>query len=133
MGSVEDEAFVRVQFPSGEATIALTWNGTERRNAIRLQGTEGSIDIADDTLDIHRRLPRSQSATAFEHSREVTKFPLALSSGSHHADWFTAMLPEVVSCFREPSRSRPLVDEAAECLSIIQQAYKNSLSSLSLV
>ena len=40
-GGVDDEASVTIEFPDGEATIALTWNGDERRNTIRLSGARG--------------------------------------------------------------------------------------------
>jgi len=116
LGPVEDEADVTIDFPSGRATIALTWNGTARRNAVRLEGTAGEIVVADDTLSVHGVAP------------EMVTFPSALSAGSHHADWFAAMLPDVVACFRDPGRSRPLVDEAATCLAIIQEAYGRDAS-----
>ena len=61
-------------------------------------------------------------------SVSMTKFPSALSAGSHHDDWFTAMLPSVVACFRRPELARPLFEEAAECLAIIQQAYRRNHS-----
>ncbi len=115
-GGVEDEASVTIEFPSGVAAIALTWNGAERRNAIRLRGTAGDIVIDDDTLRIGGAHPRS------------TTFARPLSAGSHHPDWFAAMLPHVIQCFDRPELSRPLVDEAAECLSLIQLAYRGSRS-----
>ena len=109
---VEDEAAVTIDFPSGEAAIALTWNGSVRRNAMRLQGSRGEIVLADDTLRV------------LGDARASTTFASALSAGSHHADWFAAMLPDVVRCFREPALSRPLFEEAADCLSIIAEAYR---------
>ena len=47
----------------------------------------------------------------------------ALSAGSSHADWFAAMLPDVLAAFAEPARSRPMLDEAAQTLAIIEEAY----------
>lgn len=111
-GGVEDEARVSIEFPGGEAVITLTWNGDTRANTMRLEGDRGEILLADDTL--HVRGDPGESAT----------FP-ALSAGSHHDDWFAAMLPDVVACFRNPLLGRPLFEEAAECLSIIQQAYRS--------
>jgi predicted dehydrogenase len=115
-GGVDDEASVTLEFPGGEATIALTWNGDERRNTIRLSGDRGTIVIADDTLHIRGT------------SDESVRFARALSAGSHHDDWFAAMLPGVVSAFRNPALAGPAFEEAAECLSIIQQAYRYDLS-----
>jgi predicted dehydrogenase len=115
-GQVEDEAVVTIEFPGGDAVINLSWNGTVRRNAMRLVGTRGDISIDDDTLVI--RNGRS----------DTVKFASALSTGSHHAEWFAAMLPAVLACFRHPELSRPLFDEARECLAIIQQAYRGDHS-----
>ena len=115
-GGVEEEAAVTIEFPQGKAVIDLSWNGAVRENIIRLMGTAGEIVVADNTLEV-----RGSTVT-------VTPYPSALSEGSHHADWFTAMLPDVVRCFRDPALARPLFDEAAECLSIIQQAYRTDHS-----
>ena len=58
-----------------------------------------------------------------------TSFPERLSGGSHHPDWYAAMLPDVVRCFEEPACARPLFDEAAETLSIISEGYAAAVAS----
>lgn len=115
-GGVDDEAAVTIEFPNGEASIALTWNSAVRRNTIRLAGDRGTMVIADDTLHIRGT-----------HDHAVT-FARALSAGSHHDDWLGAMLPGVLAAFRDPALAGPAFEEAAECLSIIQQAYRSDLS-----
>jgi predicted dehydrogenase len=110
----EEEAALGIRFDAGEALIALTWNGEERRNTIRLEGTDGEIMIDDDTLRVSGR----QTAT--------TVFPEALSAGSHHAAWFREMLPGVVACFRQPELAAPRFHEAVECFTIIDHAYRRT-------
>jgi predicted dehydrogenase len=117
LDGVEDEAALTIHFPSGDAEIALTWRGTSRRNAATLTGDAGTIVADDDTLYVRGADPR------------VEKMATALSAGSHHADWFTAMLPDVVACFRDPARSRPQLQEAALCVSLIEQAYAGAAAS----
>jgi predicted dehydrogenase len=112
-GGVEDEAEVMLTFPEGTASIHLTWNGEVRRNRIRLIGDQGEIFIDDDTLTMSGERPPVW-----------LKMPRALSAGSHHDDWFSAMLPGVLEAFHHPEQSRAALDEAAECLAIIQQAYE---------
>ncbi len=109
-GGVEREAAVDLDVAKGTASIFLTWSGAARRNTVRLRGSHGEIAVEDDKLIVHGR----------ESSLET--FP-ALSAGSHHADWFQAMLPDVVTCFQHRERSRPLFEEAVECLSLITRAY----------
>lgn len=106
--SVEDEALMVVGFASGQAEISLTWNGRVRRNAMHLVGDAGEIAVDDDVLTVNGT---------------VTRFPAALSSGSHHADWFGAMLPDVAAAFRDRARATAGFEEAAACLGVIRSAY----------
>ena len=105
---VEDEANLTLGFPSGRAKIFLTWKADVRRNTMRLIGERGKIAIDDDMLKI---------------GDESIRFESALSAGSHHADWFAAMLPDVMASFRAPETARTSFDEAALCLSVIRRAY----------
>lgn len=107
--AVENEAALTLVFPSGRAKIFLTWKAGVRRNTMRLIGERGEIAIDDDTLKA---------------GSETIRFESALSAGSHHADWFAAMLPDVVAKFRSPETARESFDEAALCLSVIRRAYQ---------
>ena len=107
---VEDEALLILIFPSsGQAKISLTWRADVRRNTIRLVGERGEIAIDDDTLNV---------------GGESIRFESALSAGSHHADWFAAMLPDVIESFHRPEAALESFDEAALCLSVIRRAYQ---------
>jgi predicted dehydrogenase len=106
---IEDEATLTLKFPKGRATIFLTWRADRRRNTMRLIGEHGEITIDDDKLRI---------------GNEQMRFESALSAGSHHADWFEAMLPDVMASFRSPERARAGFEEAALCLSVIRSAYE---------
>ncbi len=108
-GGIEDEATLTLHFPNGRAKIFLTWRADRRQNTIRLSGDHGTIAIDDDTLRI---------------GDEEIRFESALSAGSHHADWFAAMLPDVIAKFRSPETSRESFEEAALCLSVIRCAYE---------
>jgi predicted dehydrogenase len=106
---VEDEAELTLVFPSGHAKIFLTWRADVRRNTMRLIGDRGQIAIDDDTL---------------RNGSESIRFESGLSAGSHHADWFAAMLPDVIAGFRQPQIALESFDEAALCLSMIRLAYR---------
>jgi predicted dehydrogenase len=105
----EDEATLTLFFPSGQAKIFVTWRADTRRNTMRLFGERGEIAIDDDTLRV---------------GDESIRFESALSAGSHHADWFAAMLPDVIASFREPRLGLEAFEEAALCLSVIRRAYQ---------
>jgi len=106
---IEDEATLTLKFPKGRATIFLTWRAERRGNTMRLQGDAGEIAIDDDTLKI---------------GEQTIRFERALSAGSHHSDWFAAMLPDVLANFRSPETAQTAFDEAALCLSVIRRAYE---------
>jgi predicted dehydrogenase len=106
---VEDEATLTLVFPSGHAKIFLTWKAEVRRNKMRLIGGSGEISIDDDTLRI---------------AEESIQFESGLSAGSHHADWFAAMLPDVIASFHHLEAALEAFDEAALCLSVIRRAYQ---------
>jgi predicted dehydrogenase len=108
---VEDEATLTLGFLSGHAKIFLTWRGAERRNSMRLVGESGEIAIDDGTLKA---------------GGESTLFESALSAGSHHPDWFAAMLPDILASLRSPEAARPSFEEAALCLSVIRRAYRTA-------
>jgi predicted dehydrogenase len=107
---VEDEATLTLTFPSGPAKIFLTWRAEVRRNTMRLIGERGELAIDDDTLRA---------------GGESMRFESGLSAGSHHADWFAALLPDVIANFRSPESARQF-DEAALCLSVIRRAYQTA-------
>jgi predicted dehydrogenase len=107
----EDEASLTLRFPSGRARLFLTWRAERRQNTMRLTGEHGEIVIDDDTLKI---------------GDEDIRFESALSAGSHHADWFAAMLPDVFGSFRSPEMSGAAFEEAALCLSVIRRAYDSA-------
>lgn len=107
--AVENEATLTLEFPSGRAEIFLTWKATARENRMRLVGEYGEIAVDDDRLQVRG---------------EAIQFDSALSAGSHHADWFAAMLPDVIAAFRSPETSRKSLDEAALCLSVTSRAYE---------
>jgi predicted dehydrogenase len=108
---VEDETTLTLVFPNGSAKIFLTWRADVRRNTMRLIGEHDEIAIDDDTLRF---------------GGESIQFESGLSTGSHHADWFAAMLPDVIAGFRSPESARQSFDEAALCLSVIRRAYQTA-------
>lgn len=105
----EEEANLSLVFPNGHAKIFLTWRGDTRRNSMRLIGERGEIVIADDNLRA---------------GNKSIQFEKALSDGSHHPDWFAAMLPDIFASFRHPQAAFEMFDEAALCLSVIRRAYR---------
>lgn len=110
--AAEDEARIVMRFDRGDAEIFLSWNAGVRRNAMVLSGDAGELVVADGVLEV-----RASGAEG------RVDFAQALSAGSHHADWFSDLLPDVGRAFEGPASSRPMLDEAGATLTTIQHAY----------
>ena len=77
---VEDEATVEMQFASGTGRVELSWTSKERTNGGFIQGSDGSIAIHDDRIEV-------------KFGGETREMPFAarLTQSSYHPDWFQAM------------------------------------------
>jgi len=99
---VEDTATVHVTFASATAEIVLSWAADERKNWAEVSGTRGTLELQDDTL-------------VFRHNGHGTDerwpCPPAMSTGSHHPDWFDAVADQFLA---EAGGRAPRGDNLAE-------------------
>jgi predicted dehydrogenase len=109
---VEDTATCQIEFPSLRGEIFLTWAGDTRRTCWQVQGTEGTLTLADDGGELVRGAER----------RALT-FPSSLSEGSHHPDWFGAVIDDFVAEIEDPARRGRNLAEAERCLLLTALAY----------
>ena len=109
---VEDTATCEIEFPSLRGEIFLSWAGDARRTSWHAEGTEGTLTLADDRGELTRGGERRQFA-----------FPDSLSTGSHHPDWFGAVIDEFVDEITHPSRRGRNLAEAEHCLVLTALAY----------
>jgi len=116
--SVEDTASVRLTFPAATAEILLTWAADVRQNWAEVVGTEGRLELRDDTLIWHRRM---SSAAA-----QQWRCPPALSDGSHHPDWFHAVVEEFLAEVTSDRPKRDNLAEASLCLALESAARESS-------
>jgi predicted dehydrogenase len=114
--NVEDTADCMVEFPSLTGEIHLTWAGNRRRSCWRIDGENGSIEIEEDQL----RLRRGSS------DMEQRTFAESLSAGSHHPDWFDAVIDEFFAEIDGRSPRGGNLREAALCLTLIVTAYQSA-------
>jgi predicted dehydrogenase len=111
---VEDTATCRIDFPSLRGEIFLTWAGDRRHTRWQAQGTEGAVTLADDRGELVRGSDRREWA-----------FPSSLSEGSHHPDWFGAVIDDFVAEIADPSRRGGNLAEAERCLRLTALAYQS--------
>lgn len=115
--ALEEAAQTLVQFPEADGYIHLTWRSKMRRNSVVVQGLEGTVLIDDDRILL----------TTHAGQQEEIKFESALSAGSHHADWFQALLPDFIAEMQDPSKRGTNLREAGWCLALTSGAYESNL------
>lgn len=119
---IEDTATVRLEFSAATAEVFVTWASHERKNWASLEGTRGMIRIEGDTVVL------TASSVKGDEIRWVC--PPALSTGSHHPDWFGGVASEFVSEVTGTSTvtSRSLA-EASLCVTLEALAQESSRQS----
>ncbi|MGH7335742.1 MAG: Gfo/Idh/MocA family protein [Candidatus Rokuibacteriota bacterium] len=106
---VEDTASVQITFPAAKADIFLTWASDARRNWAEVSGTEGVLQILDDTIVVQSR------RTGEEHR---WRCPPRLSDGSQHPDWFDAVANEFVAVMGAGDPGASNFVEASWCVAL---------------
>jgi predicted dehydrogenase len=114
--AVEDTAWCQITFPHAQASLYLTWAATQRCNGGVIRGTQGEIRLADDRLVVQRNNRTPQEIV----------FPRALSVGSYHPDWMTALLPDFHAALAAPRQYSVGLQEAESCLRLILLAYRSA-------
>ncbi len=113
--AVEDTASVRLGFADASADILLTWAAEERRNRVEVHGTDGRIELHDDTLVL----------TGKHGERRWPGLP-ALSDGSHHPDWFHKVAERFLAAVAGDAPAEANLAEAALCCEIEHLARESS-------
>ncbi len=116
--SVEDTATLRLTFPGAAAEVLLTWASDVRRNRAELAGTEGTIQLEDDTLVLDR--------SGREHSERRWRCPPALSDGSHRPDWFRQVAEDFLGSVNGSMPRGANLAEASLCIALETLARESS-------
>jgi len=112
---VEDTAVCTVRFPSAAGEIRLTWAGAERRTKWAVEGDRGSLELDDDRLTVRNGAETSQFV-----------LPESLSNGSHHPEWFGAVIEEFMREIEGTERGGAKQAEAELCLLLTHLAYTSA-------
>ena len=113
--AVEDTANVRVQFPAGRAHILLTWAADTRANWAEISGSQGRIELRDDTLVVDR-------------GGDVTTSPCppAMSAGSSHREWLAPVVADFMRAVHDNDPGASNLTEAALCATLESLARESS-------
>lgn len=111
---VEDTATCEIEFASRRGEIFLTWAGARRENRWQVLGTTGSVTLTGDRGEL-----------VSKESRRELAFGRSLSEGSHHPDWFGAVIDDFVGEIRDPSLRGRNLAEAQRCAQLTALAYES--------
>lgn len=112
---LEDTATALIGYESSEANIFFTWSGDVRKNIVAIEGEKGSLLVDDDmiTVDNHE-------------GRQEIRFNEALSQGSHHPDWYGAVMADFVTEITDTGRSGQNFIEAGWCRHMMEMCAGSS-------
>ena len=111
--AVEDTADVALEFEAATGRIFLTWAAEARANTITIVGDAGRIEVSGAEIAVHtsdgvRRMDR----------------PPALSEGSHHPDWFAAVVDDFLGAMTGAGPGN--LAEAVMCARLMDRAQASS-------
>jgi predicted dehydrogenase/phosphatidylglycerophosphate synthase len=112
---VEDTARCWIQFPSVTGEIHLTWAGAERHTRWVLECTGGRLILEDD---------RGEMRNGGSH--RALRFSGSLSAGSHHPDWFNAVIDGFAVEIADAARRDANLAEAIRVLELTELAYASA-------
>ena len=115
---VEDSASCAIEFPTLSAELELTWAGSERRTSWRLVGRDGEVELGDARLRLFRRGRACEEVECAE----------SLSAGSHHPEWFGAVIDEFRREIGLPGERGANLAEAGQCIDLLAAAYRSDAS-----
>jgi predicted dehydrogenase len=112
---VEDTATCEIEFPDLRGEIFLTWAGDARQTRWRVDGTAGHVELVDDRGEMVR-----------DGARRELRFARSLSVGSHHPDWFAAVIDDLAAEIADPARRGRNLAEAERCVTLMALAYESA-------
>jgi predicted dehydrogenase len=109
---LEDTATLELETPSGVSQIFLTWAADERSNTIEVEGDQGQIHVAGDSVVLRSG------------ARERRWTSPSLAQGSHHPEWFGAVANDFLAAATGGGEGN--LEEALSCARAIDAAQRSS-------
>ena len=109
---LEDTATLDLETASGLSRIFLTWAADERSNTIEVEGEQGQIHVADESVVLKSSAQQRRWTSP------------SLSEGSHHPDWFGGVAADFLAAATGGARSN--LDQAIWCAEVIDAAQRSS-------
>jgi predicted dehydrogenase len=109
----DDTATLNLDLVSGRGEIYLTWAGEERSNCIEIEGEQGQIHAANDSVVLRTN-----------QDEQYWLCPPSLSHGSYHRDWFICVAKDFQIAVSDRTKSN--LEDAVLCSRLIELAQRSS-------
>lgn len=123
----EDNLTVTLEFPGRRFAHAyLSWTAGMRKVIYTVQGTKGSVFVADDDAEISVGFPNTGShAGSGDHS--VEKFTIESDwMDASHTKWFNSMFDKMLGCIERNEYVNDEIRESYACVEVIEMCYLSS-------
>lgn len=123
----EDNLTVTLEFPGRRFAHAyLSWTAGMRKVIYTVQGTKGSVFVADDDAEISVGFPNTGShAGSGDHS--VEKFTIESDwMDASHTKWFNSMFDKMLGCISRGEYVNDEIRESYACVEVIEKCYLSS-------
>jgi predicted dehydrogenase len=123
----EDNLTVTLEFPGKKFAHAyLSWTAGMRKVIYTVQGTKGSVFVADDDAEISVGFPNTGShAGSGDH--KVEKFTIESDwMDASHTKWFNSMFDKMLGCIDRNEYVNEEIRESYACVEVIEKCYLSS-------
>jgi predicted dehydrogenase len=126
----EDTLVSSVTFPTGLATVHLTWTAGVRKVIYTIHGDRGAIRVEDDDIEVAvmgEPQPAAPGAIPKSTAWDLkTKKVASEWMDAGHAGWFRTMFPEFVTAMDRREIIGKPAQNALRCLEVITTAYESA-------
>lgn len=124
----EDTFVGSVMFPTGAATVHLTWTAGVRKVIYTIHGDRGAIRVEDDDIEVAvmgepRGAANGAGRTAWEMK---TKKVASEWMDAGHAPWFRSMFGQFAAAMDHGDNVGKSADDALRCIELITTAYESA-------
>ncbi len=112
---IEDTAEAVIGYQDAEVRLFFTWSGDSRSNTVLITGENGTISIDDHTISVNS-----------DHGQQEIPFDQALSQGSHHPEWYAAVIQDFLKELSDPACAGRNLAEAGWCQTMMESCAESN-------
>lgn len=130
----EDLYNVTMQFPTGVATVHLTWTAGVRKVIYTVQGTKGAITVEDDKIEISKKIIDDRDDFSHKAKFDIKKYEISSDwMDSGHSNWFNSLLDQFLRAIKDNDFLNKELVDAFYSIQTIMKSYESANSNSKMV